>query len=233
MLLFLHGFLGQKEDWDPLFSHLPPTLKPCAIDLPGHGKAPMVDDIALAIKQQVNSADIIVGYSAGGRLALELKSRFPDAFGKVIALSTHPGSLCEKEMKTRNMWAQMLRSIPLDHFLEKWYDQELFQSLKRHPIFPSMLARRKNQNPSSLSQFFMEFSRVKKTAPQVFPETVFIYGEEDLKYAELYRKLFPIEQIKIENAGHALHLENPKTTAQVIERLVHEHSRKHQNPSTV
>ena len=226
MLLFLHGFLGQKEDWDPLFSHLSKDLQPCAIDLPGHGNTPIAEDIARAVKQQIHSASIIVGYSAGGRLALQLKSRFPEAFGKVIALSTHPGFLTEKEKKARKNWAQMLRQIPLGEFLEKWYDQELFRSLKKHPIFPSMYERRKKQDPHALAFFLERLNISKKEAPKIFPNTHFIYGEEDLKYAALYRKLFSIEQIKIENAGHALHLENPRAAAKVIERLIHEYNGK-------
>ena len=233
MLLFLHGFLGQKEDWDPLLSFLPRTLNTHALDLPGHGDAPIVEDIILAIKEQVKQADIIVGYSAGGRIALELKSRFPDAYGQVVVLSSHPGVLTEREHQSRKQWAQMLQELPFDRFLEKWYDQKLFQSLKAHPIFPSLFQRRKRQNSTALAQFFDQMSLLKKTAPEIFPNTIFLYGKQDLKYAELCRKLSLLEHVKIENAGHALHLENPKAAAAAIERILHEHNGKCKSPSYI
>jgi 2-succinyl-6-hydroxy-2,4-cyclohexadiene-1-carboxylate synthase len=99
MLLFLHGFLGQKEDWDPLRSQMQYPSK--AIDLPGHGETPMANDIALAVKKQVPSASFLIGYSAGGRVALELKERFPSNYDHLILLSTHMGLANETERKHR------------------------------------------------------------------------------------------------------------------------------------
>lgn len=95
MLLFLHGFLGQKEDWEPLLAHLP-VLDISCIDLPYQAT-----DIAVAVKEIAQTAKIVVGYSAGGRLALELKARFPNDYGKVIALSAHPGLKTEEEKQAR------------------------------------------------------------------------------------------------------------------------------------
>ena len=123
MHLFLHGFLGQKEDWDPLFSHLK-HLDCHAIDLPGHGTSPMTEDIALTIKQAFSEAKTLIGYSAGGRIALELKERFPNDYGQVIVLSSHPGLTSEEERKERLAWDQkwidLLKTEPIENFLDKW-----------------------------------------------------------------------------------------------------------------
>lgn len=222
MLLFLHGFLGQKEDWDPLLSHLPGLNVQC-IDLPYQAK-----DIALAVKEIAPSAKMIIGYSAGGRLALELKARFPNDYGKIIALSAHPGLKTEAEKKARwkidEQWIDLLKNGPFEEFLDKWYAQELFSSLKKHPHFQSILKRRKTQNPAHLANFLEHFSLSLKNAPEISPSTIFIHGKEDLKYAELYRTLRGIENIfTIENAGHAVHLENPKACAKLILGAVDEH----------
>ncbi len=230
MLLFLHGFLGQKEDWDFLRAQLP--FPSCAIDLPGHGESPIAEDIALAVKGQIPSADFVIGYSAGGRVALELKERFPKDFGKLILISAHTGLKSEEERKERwkidQQWIEMLTCAPFESFLEKWYDQKLFQSLKNSTYFSALLERRKKQNPTFLAQFLLQYSIAKKKPSQVYPGTIFICGEEDLKYATAYRRLNRLHTTyEIKNAGHAIHLENPKACAKVIEKEINEYYRNH------
>jgi len=222
MLLFLHGFLGQKEDWEPLLSYLPASMGK-AIDLPL-----TAEDIALAIKKQIPKASCLIGYSAGGRIALELKARFPDDYGRVIALSAHPGLSSEEEKQTRwkidQEWISMLKSAPFEHFLQKWYCQELFTNLKKCDAFDAMLARRKNQNPLHLAQFLERNSIAKKKRFEIFPNTIFAHGKEDLKYEKLYRRLTETEKIfTIEKASHAVHLENPQACAKIIQGVLDEH----------
>lgn len=222
MLLFLHGFLGQKEDWEPLLSYLPPC-ETCCIDLPYDA-----EEMVLAIRKLAPKAKMVVGYSAGGRLALELKARFPKEYGRVIALSAHPGLTSEEEKRARletdKQWIDLLKNAPLEEFLEKWYDQPLFSSLRKHPQFSSILSRRKSQNPLHLAHFLEQHSLAKKTVPQIDPSTIFVCGKEDLKYVNLYRKLFASENIfTIENAGHAVHLEQPKRCAEIIKGAIDEH----------
>ncbi len=226
MHLFLHGFLGQKEDWDPLFSHL--SSKMLAIDLPGHGSAPMADDIALAVKKQVPEATSLIGYSAGGRLALELKARFPNDYGRVIVLSSHPGLTDAQEKERRwaidQAWINLLKEAPFEQFLDNWYNQELFVSLRNSSHFTKMLELRKKQHPDSLAQFLHNFSVAKKTAPKIFPETIFIHGKEDLKYEKLYRTLARnLKIFSVQNASHAVHLENPKACATIIQEVINEY----------
>ena len=108
-----------------------------AIDLP-----PFADDIAEAIKQEVGRADFVIGYSAGGRIALELKARFPDSFDRVIAISAHPGLINDDEKAKRRSidekWIELLETVPFEYFLEKWYAQPLFAPLKNSPHFGEM-----------------------------------------------------------------------------------------------
>ena len=221
MLLFLHGFLGQKEDWEPLIQLLPCDC--CCIDLPYEE-----DDIALAIQKQFPKAKMVVGYSAGGRIALELKARFPKSYSRIIALSAHPGLKTEAEINARlkidQEWINLLNTAPLEQFLDKWYDQELFQSLKNHPHFPSIFSRRAAQNPAHLAHFLERYSLAKKKPPEIDPSTIFISGKEDLKYVDLYHRMCPkINFFTIENAGHAVHLENPVGCAEIIKGALDDH----------
>lgn len=211
MHLFLHGFLGQKEDWDPLFEHLPEDFQRKAIDLP------VAEDLAAAVHQIVPSCPVLIGYSAGGRLALEMKSRFPENYGTVIAISSHPGLTCEKEKAERwkrdQEWISLLEKAPFSAFLEKWYAQDLFNGLDTKEI----LTRRMQQNPKRWAHFLTHFSVAKKNPPQIYPNTLFIYGKNDLKYAQLFHKIaFSCLVESVENAGHTVHLENPQSLAEIL-----------------
>ncbi len=228
MLLFLHGFLGQKEDWAPLFSHLKNHQK-IAINLPGHASEPFSEDVALSVKKRVPNARFLIGYSAGGRVALELKNRYPSDYEKVILISTNPGRLNDAEKKKRfeidQEWIEKLKNQSLDLFLDEWYDQPLFSTLKKHSSFLSILERRKKQNSGQLARFLETYSLSKKTSEEILTDAFWICGKEDLKYQKLYRKLIQLYKIyTIENASHAVHLENPKALAQVLEEIISEYN---------
>lgn len=223
MHLFLHGFLGQKEDWDPVLAHLPSSLSTKAINLPGHGGQPVAEDVALAVKEQVGQADTLIGYSAGGRVALELKSRFPDDYGQVIAISAHPGIVDIQERAKRfeedRKWIELLKEGSFEEFLQKWYAQALFA-----PLSPSTFARRTKQKPEHLAHFLEHYSTGKKIPPELFPGTFFICGKEDLKYVQLYRTLpQSMRIILLENGYHALHLDQPERIANIITKVIHEY----------
>lgn len=207
MLLFLHGFLGQKEDWKEVFSYLPKTLPIQAIDLPFHGNTPPAEDIIEAVKELANGAKILIGYSAGGRIALELNYRYPGLFEKVIAISTKKSMQDPKEREARlkadQKWIELLQTTPIDTFLEKWYSQDLFATLKTHPAYIPMLARRKTQNPLLLAQFLEQFSIAKRPIIPDDPAVTFISGSPTL-------------------GGHAIHLENPKVCAKMIEGALYD-----------
>lgn len=238
MHLFLHGFLGQKEDWDPVLSHFPSQLIGRAIDLPGHGREPLAGDIVLAVHDKIPSAKTLIGYSAGGRIALALKARFPDQYGSVIAISAHPGLYNLEERKERlksdEALAKLLETAPFEEFLEKWYAQDLFKTL---PLNIPLLERRKKGNPHLLAQFLRQFSLGRYPPPQLFPNTTFVCGNEDLKYVDLYRKLRQLALfgcpnnvssclcVSVENAGHALHIEKPEILAHIVMEVIGEHNR--------
>lgn len=99
-LLFLHGFLGNGEDWLPLMDALSLTFRCISVDLPGHGHSTTeesVGDYELEPKKQNEDSEddawsvqglasalsllveklgdenvVLVGYSMGARIALHM-----------------------------------------------------------------------------------------------------------------------------------------------------------------
>ncbi len=190
-LVFLHGFLGSPQDWDGVINHLPEYS--CK---------------ALSYPFQIPSNSILIGYSMGGRIAL--RSSQPK-----ILLSTHPGLQTPEEKAERwrqdELWIKRLQQEPLESFLKAWYAQPLFDSLRSHPAFPEVLSRRLKQDPEVLAQMLSQESLAHQEFKHL--EAIFLHGEFDQKYAQLYKNLPSLE---IPGAGHAAHLENPQGCADVI-----------------
>jgi 2-succinyl-6-hydroxy-2,4-cyclohexadiene-1-carboxylate synthase len=207
-LIFLHGFLGSKEDWQGVIDILDPKFECIACDfadpLPsGH----------------------LIGYSMGGRRALSLKREAPEKFGHVIAFSAHPGLATKEEKRARWQtdleWIEKLQTLNLSDWLDLWYAQPLFDSLRKRPeLFEQVLKKRAQQDPSSLIETLKRYSLAHQDLLHL-PSALYVCGKEDLKYVSLYRTLPPFIRVRhIEGAGHALHLEHPEACARIIEEWI-------------
>jgi len=208
-IVFLHGFLGTGQDWTGVCSFL--TDFTCiAVDLPGHGQAPFRESFELDVDFE---RFVLVGYSMGGRLAMEYAAKHPERVSSLILISAHPGLLSEDEKQKRLAsdaeWAQLLLELPIDEFLSRWYDQPLF-----HPFKPdlSAMSMRRRQNPESLAKALLCFSLGKQPRYDT-KDALILVGERD----EKFRKLYPYANL-IAGAGHMAHLENPRAVAVAIKK---------------
>lgn len=161
----------------------------------------------------------LIGYSMGGRVALMFAACYPERIKKLIILSAHPGLEKDVERKKRalweNEWLAVMERESQENFLEKWYSQPLFASLRLSPRFPSILERRKK---ACLSKAKILFDRYRlSTQPNLWPHlphlpVTFIYGKDDQKYQSIYSRLNSLGvACHLVEGGHAFHLENPST----------------------
>ncbi len=219
-LIFLHGFLGSKEDWEPMISYFSDRVFCIAFYLPGHGESPYIEQILASVKRSihanVNTKPICIGYSLGGRIAMQLR----DEFSAIVFLSAHPGLESQTEKETRyiidTLWSEQLLYLPFEDFLAKWYAQPVFKNT--NSVF--MIERRLNQKyqPKSLAKVLLQLSLSKQARSLDFPcPVLFLYGENDAVYASIYSKLpKSLPTLPIPNGGHAIHLENPLSCFQHI-----------------
>ncbi len=192
MLTFLHGFLGAPEDWEEVISYLPSHLKINLLSYP------------------FNPPDegVLIGYSMGGRIALS----YPHP---KILLSAHLGleKGHEQRAQEEEIWIKALQTLSLDAFLEKWYAQPLFNTLRDHPSFGATLKRRLSQDPALLLKQLQNHRLSQQPLYTNPPQTCFMHGEHDLKYAKHYSGKNSFEIIR---SGHACHIENPQECARGI-----------------
>lgn len=206
-LVFLHGFLGVSQDWEGVISHLP-KVACIGVDLPGHGTSLFSPVFTLDLPY---SHFHLIGYSMGGRLALQYAIQNPHRIASLTLLSAHPGFKTEEEKRKRlekdTHWANLLQTLSIDAFLKLWYSQPLFQTLQPN------WDRRRQQNPKELAQALLHYSLGKQIhcLPFLPKNTQALIGEWDVSYHTLYPN-----PIFIEKAGHSLHLENPQAVAHFL-----------------
>lgn len=235
LILFLHGFLGDRHDFQTVISHLGDRFSCLTIDLPGHGNTKVtgedqcyqISPTAQAIIQLLDKLQIsqcfLVGYSMGGRLALYLTLHYPQRFIKVILESTSPGLKTELERLNRLQSdlqiAYKLRTEKLADFLSRWYDKPFFSSLKKHPNFAEFFQKRLQNNPLELSKCLrgMSTGRQPSLWNHIKHNTIpllLLVGEQDDKFQQINTEMVEIGKnmhLKvIKKCGHNIHLENPE-----------------------
>ena len=230
-LLLLHGFLGSGEDWMDCAGTLGESRLCIMPDLPGHGKTatltekqPSFEEISRQLAHIVRELHPgpwdLVGYSMGGRLALHLALHHADLFRSVVIVSASPGLPTAKEREQRRLAdGKLAGSIAADFesFLEGWYRLPLFEQLAKHPLFPEIFERRRNNNPSALACALDTLgtgnqpSLWTRLAANRLPLRFFA-GEKDTKYVEIGRQLVNLcpcsELVVFPGCGHTPHIEN-------------------------
>jgi len=233
--LFLHGFMGSTADWQTVFEKIGKYFHCLAVDLPGHGKTKVLPgrysySMPATAEHVLNILDrervkkcTLVGYSMGGRLALYLALHFPHRFNRLVLESASPGLTSEADRLARRkrdeMLALKLEHLPFNEFLQKWYDQPLFESLKRHPRFQNIFSLRLQNDPRGLANSlrFMgsgaQPSLWEKLGTLQTP-TLILAGGLDKKFIDIGSRMkekIENAQLKIiKNCGHNIHFENPE-----------------------
>lgn len=127
----LHGFLGQPSDWNVLNSQ----LTECQLvkhDLFQSQPIEPFDAWANHFNQKidVSSFPILLGYSMGGRLAMNALMDVPHLWKGAILVSSHLGLKTEEEKNTRYAsdceWSSRFLNESWDGLMEQWNEREMF-----------------------------------------------------------------------------------------------------------
>ena len=153
-IIFLHGFMGDRNDWKSLMLGLSnSTGRRCiSLGLPRYCGTCDVDmsleDAGVALERLLISRSelsnaIIVGYSLGARLALLVASRRPKLLAGVVSISGHTGIedvvlRCER-MKLDEERANLLLENGLDKFIDNWYKADMWKDFRSHPSFEGVV----------------------------------------------------------------------------------------------
>jgi 2-succinyl-6-hydroxy-2,4-cyclohexadiene-1-carboxylate synthase len=246
-LTFLHGFLGNGEDFAGIARALRDQFCTVRLDLPGHGQSLLMtgyglDATANLVLQALDRAGItqsyLYGYSMGGRLGLYLAVQYPDRFPQVILESASPGLRSPEERSARQqqdgMIADRLETLnDWPNWLHDWYGQPLFASLREHPEFAALLRERSVNQPKFLAKSLRGMSVGYQ--PDLWPELKdlkvglhLLVGDRDRKFraiqAEMLAACPTATGSIVENTGHNIHWENPAAVIREIAGFYHDNS---------
>ena len=243
VLVFLHGLLGDGNDWKSVIDELTdfPVL---TVDLPGHGNSrticcdgfeqccELVQNAILPVLTALPKPVpvFLIGYSLGARVCMyglaqncftELDIAGCLLEGGNFGLSSEE----EKQMRLENdrKWAERFKTEPIEQVLSDWYCQSVFSSLNPQQRQTSVVKRSHNQG-QAVAQMLMATSLAKQ--PYLLNKIKnskipihYLCGEKDRKFSELAEQS-GLSFTRVEDAGHNAHSEQPFQYAQLIRTLV-------------
>ena len=234
-LIYLHGFLGSRSDWLPVARVFASRYHCIIPDLPGHGENTAPQDVPLTfetlsaglrdfIEAMQLEKPVLVGYSLGGRAALNFACAYPDLLSGLVLESASPGipsaaSRGERAALDDARAAAILRD-GLGPFLEHWYSAGLWASLAKHPEKRDALIRERSMgDPAALAKAVADLSPGRMASlwsqiPHLRLPVLLLAGALDEKYTGVTRRagaLIPQSKtVIVEQAGHNIHLEQPE-----------------------
>jgi len=236
-IVAIHGFLGQPQDWHGLkaaiqqqSSEVDFQMVDLFSTLPNVKEKSVQEWAKRFNRNQKNrhlERNILMGYSLGGRLALQAAYDKPGLWDEVVLLSAHPGLRNVEEKVQRKKidgeWADKFLNLPWQEVLTLWNNQPVFLGSEEPPREEATV------NREGLADALVHWSLAEQEfAPDQLlplkPKLHWFAGESDPKYLSLFQDLKVegfIEDLNVvKNAGHRLIFDNPtELAAQLVQRL--------------
>lgn len=243
-LLLLHGFTGSTITWSVLRAALRDRFELVAVDLPGHGRssAPAdsaryalprtAGDLARVLDALGIARGAVLGYSMGGRTALQFALAHPERVSALVLESASPGIADPAERAARvasdEALAAAIERDGVEAFVDRWEQLPLWAS-QRHMLKPVARARLRAERLAQRAEGLAGSLRgagagveppVLDRLGAVAVPTLLIAGALDAKYVTLARAMaerLPSARVEIvPEAGHAVHLERPDAFAALV-----------------
>ena len=208
-LIFLHGFLGSGMDFEIIADHFPNHPNLIAPDFPDYTRPPVTNfswDSCLETldawvqSETENTPCVLVGYSMGGRIALQYALENAQSLAGLVLIGATPGisdPVTRQERVQHDLaLGKGLEEKTMQQFLEFWSHQEVIQSQRDNPepYLSRMYDRRIASNQTALAQALISLGTGTMTPawqklPQLQLPTLLVTGEQDKKFTDLARKM--------------------------------------------
>lgn len=232
-LLALHGFTGVGDDFEALAA-LTPEIVWVTPDLPGHGEAEGDEPLSALLGRLTTTLlatprpRALLGYSMGGRVALQLMARLtethPDRVDALILIGASPGLADAEEAAARRASDEALALLAEGEgtaaFLARWRTTPILQTQAQipEPWRGRMLARRDAHRAEGLAYALREYGTgalpsLWGALPTLTTPTLLFAGALDPKFvsihAEMAARMPNAQALVLPGVGHTAHLEDP------------------------
>ncbi len=246
-LVFLHGFLGRRQDWFAIAKPLSSDYFCILPDLPGHGEhihrdpasvltfARLSEELEGLLGTLTNQPATLIAYSLGGRLGLFTACRNPQIFSSLVLESVNPGIRDIENRRTRaaldQAHADKILAVGMASFLETWYAADLWASLQQQPLQLQILKSARMENdPIWMARVITDLSPGRMESlweclPDLTIPVLMLAGIRDSKYtailSEANQKAPNTRFVMVPEAGHNIHLEQPDRLLKILQTFLY------------
>jgi 2-succinyl-6-hydroxy-2,4-cyclohexadiene-1-carboxylate synthase len=235
-LVLLHGFTGSIATWRSRLDTFAGQFSIVAVDLPGHGASDAPDPARYGMEQCVAdllalldrleiSRAALLGYSMGGRVALNLALGAPERVRALILESASLGIADPDERLARrrhdDALAAMIEQEGIEAFVDHWERLPLFASQAALPaaVRDRQRTKRLANSPRGLANSLRSIGAgmmepLHDRLGEIQAPVLLMAGALDERYCRLGRTMaeaMPAAQlVVVPGVGHAIHLEQPE-----------------------
>ncbi len=237
-VVLLHGFTGSRNTWYDLRRVLDGEFTTLAVDLIGHGASGSpasveryemrraVDDLAALLTAMGFERAAWLGYSLGGRVALQVTVHQPEVVSALILEGASPGIATDEGRQERReadeRLARMIEQEGLEPFVDYWEALPLWASqaetlsdAQRESLRRQRLGQRGVGLANSLRGMGTGAQEwLGDRLGEIDVPVLLTAGSLDARYAEIAQTMaqaMPDARVQlIEGGGHAAHLERPE-----------------------
>lgn len=247
-LVLLHGFTGSAETWEPLTATLANDYTIIVPELIGHARSQAPDHLEhyklpRAASDLVELLNVLgykraawIGYSLGGRTAIQVASDHPSAVGTLILEGASPGIKDQAERAKRRQdddnLADRIERDGISAFVDEWEKIPLFASQLSLPckLRARIRATRLSHSATGLANSLRGMGTgaqvpLHERLSTINTPTLLITGALDTKYVglaqEMAQKLPDATMRVVGGAGHAVHIERPREFTQLVQAHLH------------
>ena len=236
VLVALHGFSGSGQDFEIVAENRNENYAWYAPDFIGHGQteAPsaikqysicaMINNFAWMLEHFKIIQPVVLGYSMGGRVALQYALAKPETVRALVLVGVTAGISDKREIESRRRaddeLADEIINRGIEVFADKWECNPLIATQDQipEPYRKAMKERRRLNQPIGLANSLRAFGTgemnpVWDKLGTINCPILLVTGDVDLKFTrlaeEMQNAMSSVKHVLIPQSGHAAHLEAP------------------------
>lgn len=229
--IFLHGFGGSLEDWQPVWDRLPDSMAAIRYDLRGFGRSRAepepfshADDLLALLDARGIARANLVGLSMGGSVAVQFALNHPERVNRLVLIGPDlMGWDWSDDWRAR--WRAIVtqaRCGNMDTARQLWAEHPLFETTRNGPAASLLLA---SISRYSGREWVADHQRPVlpdvDRLPLLAPPTLLLSGIRDLPDFRLIADLLAgaatsVRRVDFDDCGHLLTLEAPERCARAI-----------------
>jgi esterase len=245
---FLHGLFGQGKNWTTIAKGLSDSARVALVDLPNHGRSfwtdhfsypEMADQVAELLRAQGGDDQwAVVGHSMGGKVAMTMALLKPELVERLIVVDVSP--VATQQISEFHTFIRGMQSINLKTLNGRADADAQLAAYVSDPAIRSFLLqnlRREHASEGNGWRWQMNLALLNDNLDKMagWPElhaepyrgpVLWVGGHRSgyirREYIATMRAYFPRARlIKIKDAGHWVHSEQPEVFLATLRRFLH------------